>query len=784
MSTEVFVSYSSQDYERVMPLVDRLRAAGVAVWVDEGSIDAATLWSESIVEAIAECRVLIMMVSSHSTDSHNVVKEVMIASESKKTILPIYLEPADIPAKLKYQLTGIQHLEWFDGGNDEVFETLKDGLAKRGVTIDGKTPTNQALGQAPQKLTRQPHRPPGHTSQSSSAIKNIALVTLAILCFLQFIFDEPSRGNGIQKSTEKEPYFLPVGVPDGEKFYFDNSSQFQQSIAISPDGKWFAYISGAKPDGNHSLWLHSVKDDTRIKLTTAKKAVWGLSNPFFSHDSRWLAVFHNGKLKRFSTDTHELNVICDESVTFGGVWSDDGTIYFAPYEGTQLQAIKINSSSEPETIISIPELDEVGKEHNIESFCRIDSLPDGKGILFSNYHAITKADNGSIIHLNPKTKKMTPLIKNGFAPRYSKTGHIVYLRDNTLKAREFDIQSLSVGSDEVTLISGIRANPFWGNSQFSISHEGTLVYIPGTNIAKGQFAWVDRTGEIERLEQFKAATYTRFDLSSDGERIAVSIAGNRPDIEMLDIKKGSSTKLTTKGINWWPVWSPDDSKIVFTRSTNKDRTHDIIQISSTGASPEQVIYSDESSMGPDDWSSDGKKIAVLSFPMKTGYLDMDTTPVEFKELTSSQGSSIFGINFSPNGKWISFSSSIAGGYNCYIAPIDKPNEAYLISNIYQGEEPIWSPDGDEIFHRAPQGMYRVPLTFDEKGGVEIGKAELLFSTPWIDNPGIGHAIHPSGEKFLMVVHEEEEVSDHFNIVLNFDVLIEQKFAELKNNGQP
>jgi hypothetical protein len=37
---------------------------------------------------------------------------------------------------------------------------------------------------------------------------------------------------------------------------------------------------------------------------------------------------------------------------------------------------------------------------------------------------------------------------------------------------------------------------------------------------------------------------------------------------------------------------------------------------------------------------------------------------------------------------------------------------------------------------------------------------------------------------LVVVHEEEEVSDHFNIVLNFDALIEQKFAELKKNKQP
>ena len=61
-----FVSYSSQDYERVMPLVDRLRAAGVAIWFDEGNIDAATLWSESITEAFAECHVLIMMGSPPS----------------------------------------------------------------------------------------------------------------------------------------------------------------------------------------------------------------------------------------------------------------------------------------------------------------------------------------------------------------------------------------------------------------------------------------------------------------------------------------------------------------------------------------------------------------------------------------------------------------------------------------------------------------------------------------------------------------------------------------------
>ena len=110
MSAEVFVSYSSLDRDRVMPVVESLRGNGISVWVDEGNIHAADLWSEQIVQAIADCRVMVVMLSQNSTDSHNVVKEVMLASEQKKALLPVYLEPADIPANLQYQLAGIQHL--------------------------------------------------------------------------------------------------------------------------------------------------------------------------------------------------------------------------------------------------------------------------------------------------------------------------------------------------------------------------------------------------------------------------------------------------------------------------------------------------------------------------------------------------------------------------------------------------------------------------------------------------------------------------------------------------
>ena len=782
MSTEVFVSYSSQDYERVMPLVDRLRSTGIAVWVDEGNIDAATLWSESIVEAIAECCVLIMMVSSHSTGSHNVVKEVMIASEGKKTILPIYLEPAEIPAKLKYQLTGIQHLEWFDGGNDEIFETLKDGLLKHGVTIDGKAHVHQA----PNLLSnqKQPHRSnrlPSLKNQFSFSKKNIALAVLTLTCVMLLAMNFIEIDSNKKKSAKKQPFFLPVSIAQSEKFHVDLSSQYRRNIAISPDGKWIAYISGPKANSSHTLWLHSTKDNTRSKLAISQ-SMRGLYDPFFSHDNRWLAIFDDGKLKRFSTETHEMNIICDESSSFGGAWGDNNVIYFTPHNASQIQEVRVNSSNPPKTILSLTKQNKQDDDYAIHGSGRIDCLPKEQGILFTDFHGAITANYGTIVHMDLKSKRLTPLIYKGCAPKYSSTGHIIYIRDNSLKARHFDISTLSIGSEEVTLLSGIQMNQYWGNAQYSISQEGTLVFIPGNNTAKGQFAWIDRSGLIDRIEQFKANVYTQADLNSTGKKIATTIAGERMDILILDTAKGSTTQITTKDSNWMPIWSPDDSAIVFEKMLANSSGNEIVLMNSDGTGVEKKLFSRDTFIAPDDWSQDGTKIAVTTWPSQIGYLNMHNESIDLKILAEKKDSSIFEISFSPNGKWITYSSSEAGGHNCYIAPIDNPDNAYLVSDIYPGVSSSWSPKGDEIFYYGYQGMFSTPLKFDENGGVEIGKPTLLFDTSWITHPGIGYAVHPNGKKFLAVVHEDEDATQHFNIVLNFDVLIEQKFAELKNNN--
>jgi len=164
MNSEVFISYASQDRKRILDLVDRLSAAGVSVWIDQMGIEGATMWSQEIVAAIRECKVLILAISKNSAGSENVVKEVALASEGRKRILPVYLEQAEIPESMAYQLAGIQRVDFFEGQEEIGKQSVIRALLKMGVNVSEEAITtaeesnrashgvsHSATGQAPRR---------------------------------------------------------------------------------------------------------------------------------------------------------------------------------------------------------------------------------------------------------------------------------------------------------------------------------------------------------------------------------------------------------------------------------------------------------------------------------------------------------------------------------------------------------------------------------------------------------------------------------------------------------
>jgi TolB-like protein len=131
---EVFISYSREDAGRVLDLAGKLRTAGMSLWIDQSGIDAASLWSEQIVNALESAKVVLLMVSESAVHSHNVLKEVMLVSERKGHILPVHLEPTIIPPSLRYQLAGIQHVDYFVGAeSDATLKAILRSLERLGV---------------------------------------------------------------------------------------------------------------------------------------------------------------------------------------------------------------------------------------------------------------------------------------------------------------------------------------------------------------------------------------------------------------------------------------------------------------------------------------------------------------------------------------------------------------------------------------------------------------------------------------------------------------------------
>ena len=104
---DIFISYSSKDRKHAEQLTELLASAGLSVWIDQSALEVSTSWSAEIVDAISSCSAFIVLLSPNSIESHNVIKEVSLASEKRKKILPLDLEPITLPRELEYQLAGI-----------------------------------------------------------------------------------------------------------------------------------------------------------------------------------------------------------------------------------------------------------------------------------------------------------------------------------------------------------------------------------------------------------------------------------------------------------------------------------------------------------------------------------------------------------------------------------------------------------------------------------------------------------------------------------------------------
>jgi serine/threonine protein kinase/Tol biopolymer transport system component len=531
-------------------------------------------------------------------------------------------------------------------------------------------------------------------------------------------------------------------LPAGQQFNRNETGEIQYRLAVSPEGGRFVYGTA------EGLYIRSMDAlDARLIAGTDRFSM----QPFFSPDGQWLGYWsaNDQKLKKIALSGGAPVVLCDTGLYFlGASWSSNNTIVYSDILGGGVKRIAADGGT-PESLIKA-NLADINKD-GVPLAPQM--LPDGNNLLFTNGFGMSTA-HAQIVVQSIKSGKRKVLVE-GANGRYLPSGHLAYTLEGnniaSIVAVPFDLDTLEVTGGPAPLIEGIVGRAF--------SDSGTLIYVlqpasaPVTSSGRA-LVWVDRNGKEETVAASPKENSSP-NFSPDGTRVAISASNH---IWILDLRRNTLTKLTFKGINFTPVWTPDGKRIVFgsmRRESNKN-AFALYWKAADGTGEEEQLASFGGFIFPYCWSSDGKILIGSESPDGQKFdiwmlsLDGDRAPklLLHEDYLETQP------RLSRNGRWIAYTSGESRRNEVYVQSFPDVNKGRWQISTAGGDSPLWSPDGRELFYLTGDAVMAVSVTTEPSFSI-VGTPRELFRGPYAcPTKNIGDSIpwdiSPDGKRFLMI----------------------------------
>jgi eukaryotic-like serine/threonine-protein kinase len=537
--------------------------------------------------------------------------------------------------------------------------------------------------------------------------------------------------------------------------------------AVSPDGRRLAFSTGRS---GGQLWVRSFDASQAQPILGTE----GGFAPFWSPDSRFLGFFAGGKLKKIDVTGGTPLTLADAPEADGGTWSREGVILFTT-DGPLQRVSDSGGASSPVT--------RVDGEHGDLGHSWPIFLPDGRHFLYLRF--LGRTGDGSnpyalvVGSLDSREEKQLLHVRANvaYAPASdgSSAGHLLYLQARVLVARPFDARSLEFTGEAFPVVEQVRLFGAGSTAAFSVSANGLLVYQSASDVEPSELVWFDRSGK--RLESLgEPADYSHPRISNDGRRVVFVVTDKQSpdtDLWLYDLTRRAKTRLTFgPAVNIFPVWSPDDTEIVF--ASNRKVMHDLYRKRTSGVGGDELLLDSKTTLRwPTDWSKEGH-IAFHSRDTKAktavdvGFVSVaDRKPVTLLGTAFDERSG----QFSPDGRWLAYASNESGQFEIYVQPFPSMGQKWQVSSG-GGAYPRWKRDGKEIFFlKLPE---KTLMAADVRPGptFEVGEPRALFQTQikWSDF-GTQYDVSPDGSRFLINTLVAGEKSDALTVVQNWtDVL--------------
>jgi serine/threonine-protein kinase len=337
----------------------------------------------------------------------------------------------------------------------------------------------------------------------------------------------------------------------------------------------------------------------------------------------------------------------------------------------------------------------------------------------------------------------------------------VYAVGGVLMAVAFDERTLKLSGSPFP--TGERIAPGEQDTpDLDISPSGTLMYGVQSRVAPDALVWVARNGSTTELDSAWRAAFVGASLSPDGSRIVARITASgspgvagRPGFELWTktLPGGSLTKLGIDSDGRHSAsWTRDGKAITY--SNYWGTTRGIWSKPANGSSEAVRVYEPDREVVETLWSPDGEWLIMRTATDEPGGgdiigirpgVDRVATPLAATGFSESSPS------LSPDGRWMAYQSNESGQHEVYVVPFPNTGGAKRPISPSGGQEPLWSPRGNEIFYRTPAGDM-VAVEVEVAPTFTHGRTTTLFSASMFRRSATDHTygMAPDGQRFVMV----------------------------------
>jgi Tol biopolymer transport system component/predicted Ser/Thr protein kinase len=504
-------------------------------------------------------------------------------------------------------------------------------------------------------------------------------------------------------------------LPEGSRL--SRAAVGAPSLALSPDGR--TLIIAVTDNAGKRLYRRGIDELTATPIAGTS----GAMSPFCSPNGEWIGFYADGRLRRVPVEGGvPIDIAAAPGAPVGGSWGPDDRIVFTHGWRSPLYVVPA-SGGRVETIV--PLRAEEGEIY----MRRPEFLPGGRRV-------VLEVGPFGILAIDLQSGQRVALVP-GNTPRYSR-GQLLVSQGPSLVAAPFDSTELRVTGPPTLLAEGI-AREAGGALHYAVSPSGTLAHAPGAE--RYVLAISDQSGSQERvLDEQARFVYPRF--APDGARLAVAVGPegrSGDDVWIYNVAEpGTGTRLTFDG-GTAPIWSADGVAVAFSGDpfwTQRQPTG-LYTKNADGRTEEQRLLDFSAFHRPIAWTRE-----QILFELTTAEGEL-----WIERLGGGERQRVVrGLNarLSPDGALLAYVSDESGRDIVYVMSIDERDARWQIA---EGGDPVWAPDGAELYYVS--GTRLIAASLDVSAGVRVVSERTVQESFAVPTYG-DYDVSPDGRSIALI----------------------------------